>query len=68
MAEIDSAPRQNAVSRDKTSASVRKADVPTNLTPTKNLQFCDKKSASVRRPLKIQELRPLNTCVKSILK
>ena len=30
MAEIDSAPWLNAVSRDKKSASVRQADVPTN--------------------------------------
>ena len=52
MAEIDSAPRLNAVSRDKKSASVGQADVPTNfhpdLNPTKNLQLCDKKSVSVR--------------------
>ena len=41
-------------SRDKKSACVRQADVPTNfqfdLTPTKNLQFYDKKSASVLKP------------------
>ena len=55
MAEIDTAPRLNAVSRDKKSASVRQADVPTNLSPTKNLQLCDKKSASVRRPLDHQQ-------------
>ena len=48
MAEIDSAPRLNAVSRDKNSASVRQADV-----PTKNLQLCDKKSASVRQQEKM---------------
>ena len=30
MAEIDSAPNLNTVSRDKKSASVRQADVPTN--------------------------------------
>ena len=51
MAEIDSAPRLNAVCRDKNSASVRQADVPTNFNPIwppppkkkkkkkKNLQF-----------------------------
>ena len=33
MAEIDSAPRLNAVSRDKKSASVRQANVPTNFNP-----------------------------------
>ena len=43
MAEIDSAPRLNAVSRDKNSASVRQADV-----PTKDVQLCDKNSASVQ--------------------
>ena len=47
----DSAPSLNPVSRDKKSASVRQADGATNfnpiLTPTKNLQFYDKKSASV---------------------
>jgi len=47
-----SVPSLNAVSHDKNSASVRQADVPTNLSPTKSLQLCDKKSASVRRPLK----------------
>jgi len=44
----------DAVSCDKKSASVRQADGPTNLTriePTKNLQFYDKKSASVKQPL-----------------
>ena len=46
----DSVPSLNAVSHDKKSASVRQADVPTNLSPTKNLQLCDKKSASVRWP------------------
>ena len=50
----DSVPNLNAVSRDKKSASVRQADGPTNfypdLTPTKNLQFYDKKSASGRQP------------------
>ena len=33
MAEIDSAPSLNAVSRDKKSASVRQANVPTNFNP-----------------------------------
>ena len=33
MAEIDSAPRLNAVSRDKKTAGVRQADVPTNFNP-----------------------------------
>ena len=33
MAEIDSAPSLKAVSRDKKSASVRQADVPTNFSP-----------------------------------
>ena len=33
MAEIDSAPRLKAVNRDKKSASVRQADVPTNFNP-----------------------------------
>ena len=48
MAEIDSAPSLNVVSRDKKSARVRQADVPTNfipiyiITPSKNLQFYDK--------------------------
>jgi len=48
----DSAPSLNAVSRDKKSASVRQADGPTNFNPIwprdENLQFYDKKSASVR--------------------
>jgi len=48
----DSAPNLNAVSRDKNSASVRQSDGPTNLTLTKNRQFHDKKSASVRQPLR----------------
>ena len=52
MAEIGSAQRLNAVSRDKKLASVRQADDPTNFNPIqtrqKNLQFSDKKSASVR--------------------
>ena len=52
MAEIDSAPRQNAVSRDKKLASVRQADDPINFNPIqtwqKNLQLSDKKSASER--------------------
>ena len=52
MAEIDSAPSLNAVSRDKKSASVRQTDDPTNFNPIgprqKNLQFYDKKSASVQ--------------------
>ena len=46
----DSVSSLNAVSHDKKSASVQ-ADVPTNLSPTKNLQLCDKKSASVRLKL-----------------
>ena len=63
MAEIDSAPRLVAVSRDKKSASVRQADVPTNLSPTKNLQLCDKKSASVRQPLLTRVVnKGHNTC------
>ena len=33
MAEVDSAPRLNAVSRDKKSAGVWQADVPTNFNP-----------------------------------
>ena len=33
MAKIDSAPSLNAVSRDKKSARVRQADVPTNFSP-----------------------------------
>ena len=45
MAEIYSAPSLNAVSRDKKSASVGQADVPTNFSPIDP----DKKSASVRR-------------------
>ena len=47
----DSVPSLNAVSHDKKSASVQQADVQTNFSPAKNLQLCDKKSASVRRPL-----------------
>ena len=49
MAEIDSAPRLNAVSRDRKSASVWRADVPTSLTrfdPDKKI--CT--SASARWP------------------
>ena len=37
-------------------ASVRQADFPTNLSPRKNLQPCDKKSARVRRPLQQKEM------------
>ena len=55
MVEIDSAPRLNAVCRGKKSASVRQADVPTDLNQIwprqKNLQYCDKNKASVRQPL-----------------
>ena len=55
MAEIDSAPSLNAVSRDKKSASVRQADVPTNFNPIwpwqKIYSSTTKKSASVRQPL-----------------
>ena len=55
MAEIDYAPRLNAVSRDKKSASVRQADVPTNFNPIwprqKKPAVLRQKSASVRKPL-----------------
>ena len=51
MAEIEAEIRAEIEQCDKKSASVRQADVPTNLSPTKNLQLWDKKSASVRRPL-----------------
>ena len=50
MVERDSAQSLNAVSREKKLAGVRQAKVPTNINPTKNLQFYDKKSASVRQP------------------
>ena len=60
MTEIDSASSLNAVSRDKKSASVRQAEVPTNfnliLPQQKNLQFYDKKSASVRQPSDIKKV------------
>ena len=45
----DSAPSLNVVSRNKKSAWVRQADGPTNFNPI-NLQFYDKKSASVSQP------------------
>ena len=47
MAEIDSASRLNAVSRDKKSASVRQADVPTDFTPIDR----NKKSAALRQKI-----------------
>ena len=54
MAEIDLAPSLNAVTHNKKSASVQQADVPTNFNMIgprqKNLQFFDRKSASVRQP------------------
>ena len=54
MTEIDSAPRLNAVSQDRNRlvcGKLMSQQILAQLTPTKNLQFCDKKSASVRRPL-----------------
>ena len=49
----------NTVRHNKKSASVQQADVLTNLTPTKNLQFYDKISASVWQP------SPENRCLRS---
>ena len=47
MTEIYSAPSLNAASRDKKSASVRQADVPTNFSPIDP----DKKSAVLRQKI-----------------
>ena len=71
MAEIDLAPRLNAVSQDKKSASVRQADVLTNFNPIwprqKNLQLYDKNSASVRQPLaQLFDFYQIPLCVKSL--
>ena len=62
MAEINSASRLNAVSRDKKSASVRHADVPTNFSsidpdkksavPRQKIGWC----AAWRRPLCAQNI------------
>ena len=55
MADINSVPNLNVVSRVKKSASGRKTDVPTNLNPIwprqKICGSATKKSASVRQPL-----------------